>query len=684
MKFHWKYLIFLLLIFTVFNTLKAQNLIVRVDPQSITTEINQTVSLNITIENVNNLGGFQLDVFYDTHILRASNATMGEFLGSSGRTPIPLGPEIDNNSNPGKITFGGATFGTGAGANGNGVLAKIEFAALTAGNSTIDLQNVQISDINGQSLNINSVNDGEIVVQGGNANEIIVINTNNDGDGSLRWALEQANSNAGSDRIIFNIPQSDANYDNEHGIWKIVPQSFLPTISDADLTIDGLSQSTFIGEDTNPAGPEIVIDGINVGADGDGLTISASNVTIIGLVINNFSQAGIYISSVLGGRVSACYIGTFFAGVSPAPNNYGIWLYNSKEVLISPQDTLPNVISGNNNTGIYLNGSSHNIILGNIIGLQASGLDTLGNSLHGICIQDYSDSNEVVDNFIGGNGNGIYIARSNANMIANNFIGRGEDLEIQIGNTIEGINITGNSQGNTIMENMIGNNTNNGILIIGNQTIHNPISRNSITSNGELGIDNRYGGNIELSPPQILTITLTFISGTAPPNATVEIFADENNQGAIFLDTVTADASGNFSLTGEGFPADFFFTATATDAEGNTSEFSNAIKASTEVGKTISQNTPDRFSLYQNYPNPFNPETVIEYHLPKSSSVGITIFNLNGQRITTLLNKKQSAGSFELKWDGRNEEGHPVSSGIYIYQIKAGEFSNSRKMMLLR
>jgi len=90
------------------------------------------------------------------------------------------------------------------------------------------------------------------------------------------------------------------------------------------------------------------------------------------------------------------------------------------------------------------------------------------------------------------------------------------------------------------------------------------------------------------------------------------------------------------------------------------------------------------FELSQNYPNPFNPETVIEYHLPKSSFVEIAIYNLQGQRITTLLRKYQNVGFYQLLWDGRNTKGQLVASGVYVYQLKAGDLVSVRKMMLLR
>ena len=146
------------------TALQAQNLTIRLDPAQVTIEDTETCSLDLVIENVNNLGAFQLDIAYNTDVVIVNTASLGTFLGSSGRTVIPTNPVIDNTINPGKLTFGAATFGTTPGPDGNGVLATIVFQAQAAGTTTIELQNVQISDINGQLITKNSTNNGEIVV----------------------------------------------------------------------------------------------------------------------------------------------------------------------------------------------------------------------------------------------------------------------------------------------------------------------------------------------------------------------------------------------------------------------------------------------------------------------------------------------------------------------------------------
>ncbi|MFO7889858.1 MAG: T9SS type A sorting domain-containing protein [bacterium] len=93
---------------------------------------------------------------------------------------------------------------------------------------------------------------------------------------------------------------------------------------------------------------------------------------------------------------------------------------------------------------------------------------------------------------------------------------------------------------------------------------------------------------------------------------------------------------------------------------------------------------PLTFALDQNYPNPFNPETQIHYSIPKTVNVTISVYNLLGQKITTLVNGKKQAGKHVITWNGRDDFDHQVSSGIYIYSIKAGDFSDTNKMLLMK
>ena len=93
---------------------------------------------------------------------------------------------------------------------------------------------------------------------------------------------------------------------------------------------------------------------------------------------------------------------------------------------------------------------------------------------------------------------------------------------------------------------------------------------------------------------------------------------------------------------------------------------------------------PNSFSLEQNYPNPFNPETTVKFQLPKQVHVFIGIYNVLGQEVRTLIDKKISAGYHSIKWDGKNNDGDRVTSGIYYYRIKADTFTSLKKMLLMK
>jgi hypothetical protein len=93
---------------------------------------------------------------------------------------------------------------------------------------------------------------------------------------------------------------------------------------------------------------------------------------------------------------------------------------------------------------------------------------------------------------------------------------------------------------------------------------------------------------------------------------------------------------------------------------------------------------PSEFALLQNYPNPFNPSTHINYELPSNEHVTISILNALGQKVLTLVDEELSAGHHSAIWNGTNEWGEQASSGVYVVSMRAGDFMQTRKMLLLR
>jgi Secretion system C-terminal sorting domain len=110
--------------------------------------------------------------------------------------------------------------------------------------------------------------------------------------------------------------------------------------------------------------------------------------------------------------------------------------------------------------------------------------------------------------------------------------------------------------------------------------------------------------------------------------------------------------------------------ATKTDSIGNT-HFVNVISNSTFI--------PESYSLQQNYPNPFNPTTVIRYSLSENSFISLKVYDILGKEVATLVNEKQNAGTYSFEFNGSN-----LSSGIYFYKIEAGDFRETKRMVLIK
>ena len=88
--------------------------------------------------------------------------------------------------------------------------------------------------------------------------------------------------------------------------------------------------------------------------------------------------------------------------------------------------------------------------------------------------------------------------------------------------------------------------------------------------------------------------------------------------------------------------------------------------------------------MHNDYPNPFNPITTLRYDLPENSLVTITIYDMLGRQVKKLINISQTAGYRTIQWNATNDEGKPISGGLYLYTIQAGEFRETKKMVLLK
>ena len=96
------------------------------------------------------------------------------------------------------------------------------------------------------------------------------------------------------------------------------------------------------------------------------------------------------------------------------------------------------------------------------------------------------------------------------------------------------------------------------------------------------------------------------------------------------------------------------------------------------------EQSPAAFTLHQNYPNPFNPKTTIEFETAQSGRVKLTVYNVLGQQIKTLSDGQLNPGSYRVTWDGTNDNGAAVSSGIYFLRMSADSFLQHRRMLLMK
>ncbi len=144
----------------------------------------------------------------------------------------------------------------------------------------------------------------------------------------------------------------------------------------------------------------------------------------------------------------------------------------------------------------------------------------------------------------------------------------------------------------------------------------------------------------------------------------------------------------SFTLTNLDPDTWYYIAIITADEASNWSGLSNVIAIKTQSlsldVETDESILPDDFHLAQNYPNPFNPATKIEFSIPVTAHVTISVFNILGQETARLVDEIKPAGNYSIIWDGVDSYGQNVSSGIYFYRINANDYSESKKMALVQ
>ena len=371
------------------------------------------------------------------------------------------------------------------------------------------------------------------------------------------------------------------------------------TISGAE-TMSNTVSANYIGVDANGStGLGNQINGVHIRDDAmyniiGGFTSEERNII-------SANEYGVYIDGwhTSDNKVIGNFIGTNIIGYLAVGNSRcGVRITERAHDnwIGGDQPGAGNVISGNLDDGVRIDGNETrtNLVIGNTIGVDSEKRAVMGNQGHGVSIMDQAHHNTILDNLIGGNSlSGVYISGPDTSgiWVAENIIGaysNGADL-IPAGNGQHGVHVeTPDVEYSFIENNQISQNALDGVYVDGVDVTRIVISGNSIYYNRE-GIRLLGGANSDIEPP---TITETargsvMVRGTACPDCKVEIFGNRSteNQGQQYLGYTYADSSGDFSASIFYIPLLFInLTATATDEDLGTSEFSDIYVATVTAG----------------------------------------------------------------------------------------------------
>jgi len=191
-------------------------------------------------------------------------------------------------------------------------------------------------------------------------------------------------------------------------------------------------------------------------------------------------------------------------------------------------------------------------------------------------------------------------------------------------------------------------------------------------------------------------VTWSKQKGTFGGNRVARIVMNAANPSQVFVATadsglfITANSGDDWQRL-EGIPKDANIAALAFDEQNGRLFFSALYEPYVYIVDSLfaaeedkNSSVPIDLQLFQNYPNPFNAETWIQYNLQDTKKITIAIYNVFGRKVRTLIKDEQSPGTHRIKWDGRDDQGKEVSSGVYVYQLRTGGKSLTRKLLLVR
>lgn len=377
------------------------------------------------------------------------------------------------------------------------------------------------------------------------SNIITVTNTADSGPGSLRYALTSAILITSPDTINFNIPTSDPNYNSTLGVWLIHPLSTYEYIINSNLIIDATTQILNHGN-TNPYGPEVVIDGGGT-VDYCFSVMNASRITIKGFTISRFLYGiQMYGASSTHNLITGNYIGTDPLGTDTAGNYIGIELAEGADSNTIGGTTIAdrNLISGNQHIGLRFVDVTGDRAIGNLVGTDRTGTRALGN-YDGVSIEGASTFNTVGGatanerNIVSGNiayGIPVFGAGAYGNVITGNYIGTDITGIFAIPNTY-GVLFDDGSSGNILgggsaaERNILSGNSGYGVFIYNMGTNRNTVKGNYIGAgvNGTSAVPNGVGIVIDGTTYSNI-IDSNIISGNVQQGIYIHITGSDSNR----------------------------------------------------------------------------------------------------------------------------------------------------------
>ena len=417
------------------------------------------------------------------------------------------------------------------------------------------------------------------------------------------------------------------------------------------------------------------------------------------------SLTGISVAEGFWNNFTRNYIGTNSAGDQGIGNVIGIAIDGSdgNEIgnLLDPD--YGNVISGNSVAGISIGGvppdsySENNFVYYNIIGLDITESYAIPNG-NGLVITNGARNEGIEYNIMAGNTlSGIHIfgqddeTKTSQHYIFNNYIGVNSS-NVQFPNDQNGINIWGNvedvligvSSNGEPKPNITVGNQGNGIYIadqFGYYPSKITVRKNILYQNNSQNFFVSALSNEGITPPYSLSFSNNTIAGISDdPGALIDVYKANINEFSPsayqWLGSTIVGSNGVFSyeITDPSVEA---VSLAATDNNGNTSAFA-FIELITDVEKENNE-IPSEYTLKQNYPNPFNPLTTISFSIPNEEFVTIRVFNSLGEEVAELVNENFPAGNYSISFNASE-----LTSGVYYYKIVAGNYFQTRKMMLVK